>query len=128
MISVVDFKTRIYTYPPIPVVLISKSDDKVSENTNNDIRDESRQTHLWLSDTPVLLGGSHGDPVRQRSIGSQSNHRTGKTSKIGEADRLAGPVIGRGTKGLSLREVGREETTGRPRNHKSSIFNNWEPE
>lgn len=110
------------------MVLISKSDDEVSDNANNDIGDKSRQTHLRLSDTPVLLGGSHGDPVRQGSIGSQSNHRADKRSKVGEADRLAGPVIGRGTKSLTLREVGREETTGRPRNHKGSIFDDWERE
>lgn len=110
------------------MILIAKRDDEVSDNGNQYVGNQRRQTHLWLTDTPILLRRPHGDPVRKRTVGSQTDHCTNKTGKVGESNRLAGPVIRGSAKGLSLGEIGCEETTCTPGDHKGSIFHNWESE
>lgn len=48
-----------YTHPPIPVILISKSNNKITQDCNKNIWNHSRQTHLGFSNTFVLAGRAH---------------------------------------------------------------------
>jgi len=54
-------------------MLISKCDDEVSEEHDADVRNESRQSHLWISDAAVPLGRSGSNPIRKSTVGSETD-------------------------------------------------------
>jgi len=54
-------------------MLISKCDDEVPEEPDADVRNESRQSHLWLSDTAIHLSFSGSNPIRKSTVGSETD-------------------------------------------------------
>lgn len=93
------------THPPVPLILIAKCHHKISYDGYDHIRYDRGQSHFWLSDAPIPFGGSHGNPVRKRSISRQSNECPDPDCKIEEADGLAREVVWRLGEGLALGEV-----------------------
>jgi hypothetical protein len=55
-------------------MLISKCDDEVLEEPDSDVRNESRQSHLWLSNAAVPLGCSGSNPIRKSTVGRETDN------------------------------------------------------
>lgn len=117
---------RVITYPPIPLVLIPKSNHKVADDHNNHVDNHGWQTHFRLSNTLVLASGPHGDPVRKKTVRSQPNETANQNRKIEEANRLTIEVVRWLRKSLALGEVQRQEATGRPGDDESRQLDNGE--
>lgn len=97
------------------MVLVTECDDKVPKRRYDDVRNQGWQPHLRLSDSPVLLGGPHGDPVRERTVGEKTDNSADQECKVEEADRLAVEVIRRRPEGVELGEVDGQEDRSGPR-------------
>jgi len=117
-------KTR--NYPPVPFVLVSKGHDKVPDDHDHHVDCHGRQPHFRLSDTSVLASGLHRDPIREKPIGGQADESSNEDSKVKEADRLTVEVVRRLRKGLTLRQIQRQETTGWPGHNKGCELDDGE--
>ena len=49
---------------PVPFVLIAKCHDEVSKQHDQDVGDQSRQSHFRFTDASILSGRSSGNPIR----------------------------------------------------------------
>ena len=70
---------------------------------------QRKESHLWLSDSAVLLGGSQRNPIRPRSSNGQAYSTAHHESKVGKSNVLAAEVVGRGRKRLGLDEIDTQE-------------------
>ena len=114
------------TYPPIPFILVSKGHDKVSDDHDHHVDCHGRQSHFRLSNTLVLPSGLHRDPIREKAIGGQADESSNENGKVEKADRLAVEVVRRHREDLTLRQIQREETTGRPGYHEGCELDDGE--
>lgn len=127
--------TGIPFLPSIPFMLVAKSDDEIANQHDNHIGDESRQSHLGLSDALVLPGGAGGDPITKATVGQQTDHGADEDGKVCEADALGREVVGRGGKVLGLGQIDGQEGAGGPRDDKGAELDDgegeqlpWDPE
>lgn len=111
---------------PVPFILIPKCDHKVSDDHDDHVNRDSRQSHFRFANTSILASGPHGDPIGEGSVGGQSDEGTDQNGKVEETDRLTVEVVWRFSKGLALREVQRQETTGRPGHNKGRKLDDGE--
>lgn len=112
------------TYLPVPFLLETKRDHKITQNHYQHVREHGGQSHLRLSDTAVPLRRSCREPVRKRAIGGQTDESADENRKVHETDRLAREVVRRSGEVLRLGQVDGEEGAGRPRNHEGGEFDN----
>jgi len=89
-----------YNCLPSPFILVAVCDDEVADEHDDDVGNHGGQSHFGLTDTTVPEGGSHTDPIAQRTTGEQSNDGANKNGKVEESDRLTGKIVRWGGEGL----------------------------